>query len=169
MANATNIQLGVCSVTRNGVNLGHTIGGVTVTYSPKFHETKVDQTGDSIAKLFLVGETLEAEFNLAEWTLANLQASVSQSTLAGDDSITIGSYAGKNASTTAVAWVFHPIANAATNYNDDVTIYRGVSTGDLKIEFKNDGEKVIPMKVQAIVDEGRTDGNLLGYIGDSIS
>lgn len=166
---ARNIQLGVCSVTYKGTLLGHTIGGVTVTYTPTFHETKVDQYGESVAKLFLVGETLEAEFNLAEFTLTNIQAAIDQGTAVGDDSTSIGSNAGKNANTTAGLLVLHPIVNAATNYNDDISIYKAISTGPLKIEMKNDGEKVIPVKMVAIIDETRSDGNLLGYIGDSIS
>ena len=92
-----------------------------------------------------------------------------EGTAVGDDSISIGSQAGKRASDNAVAWIFHPIANAAGNRNDDVTIYKGVVTNEIKLEHKNDGEKVIPIKVEALVDEGRSDGNLLGYIGDSIS
>ena len=166
---ARNIQLGVCDVTYKGVDLGHTIGGVTVTYTPTYHETKVDQYGESVAKLFLVGETLEVEFNLAEWTLANWQNAIAMNTLQGDDSVSVGSIAGKNASTTAGLLVLHPIVNASTNRNDDVSLYKAVSTGELKIEHKNDGEKVIPVKMQAIIDENRTDGNLLGFIGDSIS
>lgn len=167
--NATNIQLGVCSVVRNGVNLGHTIGGVTITYTPTFKRTNVDQTGESTAKIFLVGEEFKAEFSLAEFTLQNIQAAIAQGTAVGDDSTSIGSYAGKNATLTAAEWKFHPIANASTNYNDDITIFKGVSTGELKIEHNNEGEKVLPLTVEAVVDEGRSDGGLLGYIGDSIS
>jgi len=169
MADATKIQLGVCSVTRNGTDLGHSIGGVTITYTPQYHKTKVDKYGDTLVEEFLVGEELAAEFNLAEFTLANLQVAVPEGTAVGDDSISIGSQAGKRASDNAVAWIFHPIANAAGNRNDDVTIYKGVVTNEIKLEHKNDGEKVIPIKVEALVDEGRSDGNLLGYIGDSIS
>lgn len=169
MADATKIQLGTCKVTYKGVDLGHTIGGVTVTYSPKYHDTKVDKYGDSIVEKFLVGEELKAKFDLAEFTLANLQTALPQGVLVGDDSVSVGSSAGKKASQYAGLLVLHPIVNAATNYNDDVSIYKAVVTNEVALEHKNDGEKVIPIEMEALIDENRTDGNMLGYIGDSIS
>lgn len=168
MADATKIQLGPCSVTFKGRDMGHTIGGVTVTYTPDFYESKVDKYGSSVVEKFLVGEKLMAEFNLAEFTLANLQDAVNQSTLQGDDSISVGSTAGKKASVNAGLLVLHPLAaGSARDY--DVSIYKGVVTSELKLEHKNDGEKVLPVTVDGLVDENRSDGNMLGFIGDSIA
>lgn len=170
MADATKIQLGVCTVTYKGVDLGHTIGGATVTYTPDFHETKVDKYGSTNVEKFLVGEKLMAKFNLAEYTLANLLVAISQGTQVADDSVSIGAQAGKKASTTAGLLVLHPI-NAPTNDTRgyDVAIYKGVVTNEVAIEHKNDGEKVLPVEVDGLVDENRSDGNLLGFIGDSIA
>lgn len=170
MADVTKVQLGVCSVTYKGVDLGHTIGGVTLTYTPDFHETKVDKFGTSNVEKFLVGEKLMAKMNLAEFTLANLQNAIALSTLQGDDSISIGSQAGKRVSSTAGLLVLHPInapANDTRGY--DVSIYKAVVTNEVTIEHKNDGEKVLPVEFDGLIDEGRADGNLLGFIGDSIS
>ncbi len=169
MADATKIQLGPCSVTYKGRDMGHTIGGAAVTYTPDFYESKVDKYGSSIVEKFLVGEKFMAEFSLAEFTLANLQDAINQSTLQGDDSVSVGSVAGKKASANAGLLVRHPLAFAAAVRDYDVAIYRGVITSELKIEHKNDGEKVLPIVVDGIVDEGRSDGNMLGFIGDSIS
>lgn len=170
MADATKVQLGVCSVTYKGVDLGHTIGGVTLTYTPDFHETKVDKYGSSNVEKFLVGEKLMAKMNLAEFTLANLQNAIALSTLQGDDSISVGSQAGKRVSSTAGLLVLHPI-NAPSNDTRgyDVSIYKAVVTNEVAIEHKNDGEKVLPVEFDGLIDEGRADGNLLGFIGDSIS
>jgi hypothetical protein len=169
MADATKIQLGVCSVTYKGVDLGHTIGGVTVTYAPEFYESKVDKYGSSVVEKFLVGERLSAKASLAEWTLANLQVAINQGTLAGDDSVTVGSIAGKKASLNAGLLVLHPIAAGASVRDYDVSIYKAVVTNELTIEHKNDGEKLLPVEFDGLVDEGRTDGNMLGFIGDSIA
>jgi hypothetical protein len=169
MADASKIQLGPCSVTYKGRDMGHTIGGVTVTYTPDFHETAVDKYGSSVVEKFLVGEKMVAEFSLAEFTLANWQDAINQSTLQGDDSVSVGSTAGKKASANAGLLVLHPLALAASDRNYDVAIYRAVSVGELAIEHKNDGEKVLPVTMEGIVDENRSDGNMLGFIGDSIS
>lgn len=166
---ATSIQLGVCSVTYKGVDLGHTIGGVTVTYTPTYHETKVDKYGESVVEKFLVGERMSAKVNLAEFTLSNLQVAINQSTLQGDDSVSVGSNAGKKASVNAGLLVLHPL-NAGTGVRDyDVSIYKAVVTNELTIEHKNDGEKVLPVEFDGLIDENRSDGNMLGFIGDSIS
>src|SRR6266567_2402593 len=98
MADATKVQLGTCQVTYKGVDLGHTIGGVQVTYTPNYHETSVDKYGSSVVEKFLIGERLIAKCNLAEITFANLQVAISQSSLAGDDRLSFGSVAGKKAS-----------------------------------------------------------------------
>lgn len=169
MADATNIQLGPCSVVYKGVDLGHTIGGVVLVYTPEYHETMVDKFGNSVVQKFLVGERLVAKANLAEFTLANLQQAIGQSTLQGDDSVSIGSVAGKKASEKAGMLVLHPLALAASDRNSDVTIYKAVVTNELTIEHKNDGEKVLPVEFDGLIDENRADGNMLGFIGDSLA
>ncbi len=169
MADVRNVQLGTCTVKRAATDLGHTIGGTTIKYKPDIHTTELDAYGSTSAEQFVVGEELGAECALAEYTLANLLISVPKGTAVADDSFSIGGYAGKKLSTNAATWVFHPIVNSATNYNDDWTIYKGVVTNEIKIEHKNDGEKTVPIEVNGLVDEGRSDGNLLGFFGDSIS
>lgn len=170
MADATKIQLGICDVTYKGVNLGHTIGGVTVTYSPDYHETSVDAYGSSVVEKFLVGERLKAKVNLAEFTIANLQNAINQGTLQGDDAVSVGSKAGKRASINGGILLLHPINSPANDTRQfDVSIYKAVVTNELAIEHKNDGEKVLPVEFEGLIDENRTDGNMLGFIGDSIS
>lgn len=168
-ADARNIQLGPCSVTYKGIDLGHTIGGVTVTYTPEFYDSKVDKYGSSTVEKFLVGEQMTAECNLAEFTLANLQAAINQYTLQGDDSVSVGSVAGKKASVNGGLLQLHPLALATTVRDSDVGIYKAVVDGELKLEHKTDGEKVLPVKFTGLIDENRSDGNMLGFIGDSIS
>lgn len=168
MADATKIQLGVCTVTYKGVDLGHTIGGVTFTYSPEFHETKVDKFGESVVEKFLVGERAKVSVRLAEWTLANLQVAIQEATLQGDDSVSGGSVAGKRSLDNAGLLVLHPVADAAGVRDNEIALYKAVVSGELEIELKNDGEKVLPVEFDALVDEGRSDGNLLFFIGDSI-
>lgn len=170
MADATKIQLGACQVTFKSVDLGHTIGGVTVTYTPDFHETQVDKYGSSNVEKFLVGEKLMAKLSLAEYTIANLLNAINQGVAQADDAVSVGSVAGKRASASAGLLVLHPlnaVANDTRAY--DVAIYKAVVTNELAIEHKNDGERVLPVEFDGLVDENRSDGNMLGFIGDSIS
>lgn len=170
MADAAKIQLGVCSVTYKGIDLGHTIGGATVTYAPDFHETSVDKFGSSVTEKFLVGERLTAKLSLAEFTIANLLVAINQGTAGADDAVTIGSNAGKRASANGGLLVLHPLNSPASDTRQfDVSIYKAVVTNELEIEHKNDTEKVLPVEFDGLIDENRADGNMLGFIGDSIS
>jgi hypothetical protein len=173
MADARKIQLGPASVsiyhpTLGTVDLGHTIGGVTATYTPEFYESKVDKTGSSVVEQFLVGERMKVEGNLAEWALNNLRALINGGTLQGDDSVSVGSVVGKKASDNAFMVVVHPLATGDSR-DYDVTLFKAVSVGELKLEHKADGEKVLPFVFDGLIDENRTDGSMLGFIGDSIS
>ncbi len=163
---ATEVQLGVCEVFVNGTTVGHTIGGVTVTYTPEYHETKVDKFGSTNVEKFLIGEKLTAKVPIAQITLANIKKAIPFGTIVGGK-ITIGKTAGQRASSLASQLVLHPIANATNDRSDDVVMYKAVQTGEIVIEHKNDGEKILETMYEALVDESKSDGNLLGLIGDS--
>jgi len=167
MGNLLNVKLGVCRVTFKGVDLGYTIGGVEVTYSPEFQETKVDQyTG--IAERWLIGEKLSAKVPLAESTLVQLKAGLTHGTEDGE-SLTLGKYAGQRSSTLAGLLVLHPVANEDTDLSDDVAIFKAHSSGEVTLPFKNDGERIIETTFDGMVDESKADGSFLGLIGDSTS
>lgn len=166
MGNILNVKLGVCTVTFGGVDLGHTIGGVEVTYSPEYHETKVDEYA-GVAERWLVGEKLSAKVPLAENTLTTIKNAITHST-DQTDHIQIGSNAGKRSSELAKLLVLHPVANAAGDHSDDVGIYKAHVSNEITIAYKNDGEQIIEAMFDGLVDEGRSDGNLLGVIGDSL-
>lgn len=170
MADATKIQLGVCTVNYKGVDLGHTIGGVEVVYTPDFHETSPDLYGSSITEKFLVGERMKAKLSLAEFTIANLQNAINQGVLQGDDAVSVGSKAGKRASANAGLLVLHPVNSPANDTRQyDVSIYKAVVCNEISIVHKNDGEKLLPVEFEGLIDENRTDGSMLAFIGDSIS
>ena len=167
MSNILNVKLGVCKVYFKGVDLGHTIGGVEVSYAPEYHRTKVDEFAAD-AERGLVGESLKAKVPLAENTLQTIKNAIAHST-DNTDHVTIGSKAGKRTSDKAGLLVLHPVANAAGDYSDDVGIYKAHVVNEITIPYKNDGEQIIEAEFEGLVDENRSDGNLLGMIGDSTS
>lgn len=166
MSDALNVDLGTCDVYVGGRHIGHTIGGVEVVYSPEFHETKVDKYAGAVER-WLIGESLMAKVPMAEATLTNLKEAMTHAT-AGSGFVSIGSKAGKRSSTAAELVRLHPIGNADADKSDDVVIYRATVTNEITIPFKNDGEKVIEVEFTGLIDESKSDGNLLGLIGDSV-
>lgn len=168
MADATNLQMGVCSVSIGGTDIGHTVGGVEVTYEPEWQDVTVDKFGNTPVEKKLVGEHLKVKVPLAEYTLDNLHKAIINSTLAGSGNgrMTVGSVSGKSALDNAVQLVLHP-QDAGVSRAYDVVLYKAVPISEVVLSHKVDETKVIEVEFEALIDESKTDGNYLGLFGDS--
>lgn len=167
MADITNVQLGVCSVTYNGIDLGHTKGGVEVSYEPVYADMTVDKYGETLVNQVLTGEKLTAKVPLAEFTVANLKTAVPNATYAGAGNarVLIGKSAGAKQTANAYQLVLHPTAEGTRRH--DVVLYKAVVSSQVVIAHKNDEQKIIEVEFTALLDETKSDGNYLGLIGDS--
>lgn len=167
MADITKVRVGVCDVSYNGLDLGHTKGGVEVSYEPVYKDVSVDLYGETVVEKYLIGEKLSAKVPLAESTIANFRNAIPQSTFAGaaNKRITIGAKAGKKATEDAYQLVLHPVTEG-TRVND-IVIYKAYSGDTIVVGHTNDGEKIIEVTFYALLDESRSDGNYLGLVGDS--
>lgn len=167
MADITNVQLGVCSVTYNGIDLGHTKGGVEVSYEPVYADMTVDKYGETLLNQVLIGEKLTAKVPLAEFTVANLKTAVPNATYAGAGNarVLIGKSAGAKQTANAYQLVLHPTAEGTRRH--DVVLYKAVVSSQVVIAHKNDEQKILEVEFTALLDETKSDGNYLGLIGDS--
>lgn len=167
MADITNVQVGVCDVEFNSVNLGHTKGGVDVTYEPEHYEVTVDKYGNTPVDKILIGEKFSAKVPLAEYTLANLGIAIPQGAWAGAANArrTIGANSGKSGADDAAQLVLHPIAEGTRRH--DVVMYKAYVDSVVVLPHKVDEAKVIEVTFVALLDETKNDGNYLGMIGDS--
>jgi hypothetical protein len=166
LSDISNVKMGVCSVTFGTTALGHTKGGVTVTYEPDIHDITVDQYGSTPAEKVLIGQKLKATVPLAESSIANLAIAIPEGE-AGAESIKIGGKVGLRLSSEAETLVLHPIANDSDDLSEDVVIYKAIVTNSIEIPFKVDEERVIELEFEGLVDETRDDGDMLGLIGNS--
>jgi hypothetical protein len=167
MADITNVQVGVCTVTFNGVDLGHSKGGVEVSYEPTHHDISVDKYGETVVEKVLIGEKLTAKVPLAEFTIANLRNAIPQAQFAGaaNARITIGANAGKKAKEDAYQLVLHPLAEGTRRH--DIVFHKAYVSSQITLMHAVDEEKVIEVTFEALLDETKADGNYLGLIGDS--
>lgn len=166
MADATNVKLGVCSVSFDGTDLGHTKGGVVVTYEPSIHEKTVDKYGETVVDAIVTGERLTAKVPLAESTLSNLGIAIPAGTESGSK-LNIGVDAGESLSGDAAELVLHPSANDADDLTEDVVFRSAVSIESVELNFMVDEEKVFEVTFLALIDESQSAGEYLGFIGDS--
>lgn len=160
---------GPCSIVFNGVNLGHTLGGVTFKAKRNFTPVNVDKYGNTPIDFILNGTEATVEFDLAQPNYPQLAVAFPEDAnydgAGGLDRIALGADAGYSLRQNAARLVIHPLKNAATNLADDVVLYKAVSTGEIDIPFKVDGQKIVPMIMTALVDESYGVGRRLGHIG----
>lgn len=167
MADVTNVQVGPCDVVFKGINLGHTKGGVEVSYEPTHHDVTVDKFGETVVQKYLLGEKLTVKVPLAEFTIANLGVAVPQGEYAGAANArrTIGAAAGKKATDDAGQLVLHPIIEGTRRH--DIVIHKAYVASTIVLPLQVDAEKLIEVTFEALIDETKSDGNYLGFIGDS--
>jgi hypothetical protein len=167
MGDITKVKVGVCSVTFNGVDLGHTKGGVEVSYEPTHMDVTVDKYGETVVEKYLTGEKFTAKVPLAESTIANLRVAMPQSSFAGaaNARVTIGASAGQSARADAAQLVLHPINEGTRAF--DIVMYKAYVADTVDLMHKIDEVKVIECMFEALLDETKSDGNYLGLIGDS--
>lgn len=167
MPDITNVKVGACTVTFAGVDLGHTLGGVEVSYEPQYQDVMVDKYGNTVVQKYLTGEKLTVKVPLAEFTIANLKVAVPNSTFAGaaNARVTLGKSAGQAMLAQAGQLVLHPL-NMGTRAND-IVLHKAVVTSTVAMNMKIDETKVVEVTFEALLDETKTDGNYLGLIGDS--
>lgn len=171
MGTSTNVKIGVCSVSLNGTDLGHTEGGVEVVYSPEYADILVDQYGKTAVDKVLIGEKFMVKVPLAESVLANIKRAMPTGTATPSDAsptkITMGRSSGYKLSTFATRLVLHPIANAGSNRVDDVILHKAVVVSEVAMAFKTDQERILAVEFLALIDETQADGAFLGTFGDS--
>lgn len=167
-ADIDNVKIGVCSVTFDDVDLGHTKGGVVLSYAPEYHDVTVDKYGNTPVDEVLIGERFVARVPLAEATLANIQVAIPAGETDGSK-VTVGKDSGESMAASAAELVLHPIANDSDDLSEDVVIYKAVVTNTVEVGFTYDGERVLEVEFTALIDESKSSGNRLGLIGDSTS
>lgn len=151
----------------NNLDLGHTKGGVEVSYEPVYKDVTVDKFGETIIEKKLIGEKFTAKVPLAEFTIANLRVGMPQSTFAGaaNARILVGASAGQSARDDSAQLVLHPVSEGTRAF--DIVMYKAYVGSQVTLNHKVDEEKIIEVTFEALVDETKSDGNYLGLIGDS--
>lgn len=167
MADIDNVKIGVCSVSFNAVDLGHTMEGVVVNYEPEYHDILVDRFGNTVAEKVLIGEKLTAVVTLAEATIANLRVAIPTGSTSPATRMTIGRDTGLRMTSKAAQLVLHPIANAAGVRTEDVVFHKAVASEPIELPHKFDEERKFQVTFTALLDESKSSGNYLGHIGDS--
>lgn len=169
--NSQNVRIGECEVFLNEVDLGHTNGGVEFTFEREFTDLTVDQYGTSPVDMALTGNNLLVMVYLAEPTNKNIGNAIPEGAYAENADSTntkigLGTESGYLLSADAGLLRLHPRRNSGTNRNEDIYIWKAVSSETVELPYKIDEQRVLKITFRALVDETQPAGTKLGRVGD---
>lgn len=160
---------GPCRITLDGVDLGHTLGGITFKADRELTKVMADKYGSTPIDYVLNGTECTLEFALAQTGYRQLDPTMPETSSydgAGSmDRVDLGGDAGYSLRADAKQMIIHPLKNAATDFSEDITIYLAVSTGAVELPYKVDEQKVVNCTYTALVSEAYGAGRRLGHIG----
>jgi len=156
-------------VTLGGADLGHTVDGAEIEIEREFTEVKTDIWGNTPVDYVLSGQKATVKLKLAEITPGILSYVIPETDYdigTADDHLHFGAKAGYSLRNDALQLVITPQGNNATNERT-ITLWKAVSTDNVKFAYKIDEQTVYEVTFTALVDESRqaTDGRALGRVG----
>jgi len=161
MADASKIKTGPCEVFLDGVSVGHTEGDVVVQFGVQRRERLSVRYGESPVDQVRVGQRMTVTFQIAEWTLANVQAWFPEASLSGN-TLRFGETPGGKDGDNAKRLVLRPLK--AAGESEDIVLYRAVVESVADIGFNSEEDRVVQVTFKGLVDESRADGDLIGYM-----
>ncbi len=161
MADASKIRTGPCEILLDGTSVGHTEGDVKVQFGVQRRERLSAKYGESPVDQVRVGQKMTVTFQIAEWTLANVQAWFPEASVTGN-TLRFGEAPGGKDSDSAKRLILRPLK--ATGQTEDIVLYKAVADSVGDIGFNSEDHRVVEVTFKGLVDESRADGDLIGYM-----
>jgi translation elongation factor EF-1alpha len=159
-----NVITGVAQVTLGTVEIGHTQGGVTSTITPQNRMRNVDKFGTSEVAVIHTGDQVRATVPFAEYTAVTLKeiyaAGQDATAASGSKFLGLGRSAGFIYPTKAMLVVPMLTADAAKR----IELYATCPVGAIEQVFNNEADRIASVEFAALVDESKTDGQLIGKL-----
>lgn len=146
-------DLGPCTLTFGGVELGETRGDVIFRYTEETRPINEDSKGVSPIDEIHVGMNCEVEVPMTRVTLQQLATVIPSATVVGSK-LTVKSAVGSQMADSANVLVLKPlvggVASAASKW---LTVVKAAPKVDLEITFNNDGQRVYKVLFKGFVNE----------------
>lgn len=159
---------GPSRITYKGIDVGHTIEGVTLEVEREFAEVLVDRYGGMPVDKVLTAQHARLKFKLAQFSNRQWDMGLPEGQnidVAVQDQTGIGTEAGYSLRGDAGQLVIHPLKFATSDQSHDITLYRAVNTANFTLPYKIDEQLVTELEMEALVDESFGSGRRLGHIG----
>lgn len=134
-----NMDIGPCKVTFDGVDLGGTLGNVTVSFKVAKAAMKADQFGDTVLDESVSGIECTVETEIAEVRdkdkLAKVFPNATLITSGAQKALQFNSAIGSRSLALAKELVLHPLVEATTSEDFDWTFYKAIPTEESSYVF----------------------------------
>ena len=159
------IETGPSKVTYKTVACGHTMEGVKFSVTPDLRERRVDEYGTHLVDLIHQGDNVEVKTTFAEKSLTVLQTVYQMSYGAiNSTTIGIGRLPGNKATSRSGVLLLHPLDGSSTT--DDVTFFNAAVSAAGEVNFGTvTADRVFECTFRMMIDESKSDGQLIGTIG----
>jgi len=149
---ATAVQMGVCDVTFNAVDLGYTSGGVSVSMSTESNEVTVDQEDVPISER-ITKMNFEIKVPMAEYDLSRFATLLPGATLVVDSvdetkmKLVLSGESGTNLLNMAKELIITP---ADGTDNDKVTLHHAIPVPSMEFAYEKDNQRVFEVTFKAM-------------------
>jgi hypothetical protein len=153
-----NIVLTPQQVFINGVDVGSTEGGVTISPKYKMADIHADQSGSTVLDKFVSGQEYTAKFTLAETAnKANWKIAFPSAFLVGSgQSMYFDLQVGDRLSTHTTAIVFHPISKVPTDHSQDITFFQAACINASEVKYGPDKQTGLNVELHVLPDTTTT-------------
>jgi len=162
MSEALVKDLGPCSVTFNGVDLGKTKGGVIFRDSVKQVEVMEDQAGSTPVDHVLTGRSISVEVPMSRSSLAQLTKVIPGASSMGSYAV-IKNVPGTLRADSAAELLISPLVNGVAG-TDGITIYKASPVSDIELVFDNENQRIYKITFNVYPDSDN--GNRLYQYGN---
>ena len=149
-------RLGTCRINFTGVDMGYTLGGVTVMITTSWTDIFIDEYGEVPVDDIDIGTNIEATVPLAQPSLNNYEKAFNTGRRADGitDRLTFGRKVGT--SITKGRLVLDPI-----NDTDGVVLYNSGIVNVDDLGYNNDNIRILSCHFKGFIDDSRSGGDKL--------
>lgn len=155
-------DLGPCTITFNGVDLGKTKGGVIFRDQEEQVEVKEDQAGATPVDHISLGRKITIEVPMTRSTLAQLTAVIPGVSSFGSY-LRVSNHAGIARASTAAQLIIAPLVDGVAG-SDRLTVFKASPKMDMELQFDNENQRVYKVTFNVYPDASQ--GNRLYQIGN---
>ncbi len=153
-----NLEMGACTVSFKGTDLGLTKGGVEVEFATEVSNVNADQLGETIVNQYIKGRAVKVKVPLAENDIEKMAAAFPGVSLVTDgvdptkQKLVISAATGTSLRSLAGPLILHPQERDAADKSRDVTVPLAMAKGDMSFAFKHDEQRVFMLEFEGYAD-----------------